>query len=194
MAALVEREVLRKSIHMSTLFLLLIYFVTAHYVTAKFALLVLVFILAGQLLFEFFRLDLGFYLMPKSLWKFVARRKESTSLGAHVFVTVGMIIPLAAFNTYVAVAAILMLIFGDAAAALIGRCCGRFKLFKKKTWEGTIAGFVINMLIGYYLLPIVPAVGMAVSASVVELFVSKVDDNLAVPIFAGIVGQLLYLL
>jgi len=134
-------------------------------------------------------------------------------MGGEVFQIAGIIVTLAAFDIRIAVAAILMLTFGDPAAALIGIRYGKHHLYKNKTWEGTFAFFITSLVIGlfciqsslepgtwYILSPAInqamwlPIFGMALAAAITELFVNKIDDNLAVPLVAGIVGQLLLLL
>jgi len=55
--------------------------------------------------------------------------------------------------------------------------------------------FVINLIVGLLLLSnIYIILIMAFTATIVETFVSELDDNLFVPLFAGFVGQLLFFL
>jgi len=70
---------------------------------------------------------------------------------------------------------------------------GRKKIFHKKTLEGFTAGLVMSLLIGFVIMPeewkiFLP---MALTASLVELWTGKLDDNLTVPLAAGFVGQML---
>ena len=131
-------------------------------------------------------------------------------MGSEIFQIAGIMITLAAYDLRIATAAILMIIFSDPAAALVGKTFGKHKLYKKKTYEGTTAGLITNLIIGFiviranfisltwFIFPTpfgeamwIPIIGMAIIATVTELFVDKIDDNLAVPIMTGLVGQIL---
>ena len=89
----------------------------------------------------------------------------------------------------------LLTVFGDLASAIVGIKFGKHKIFRKKSLEGFLAGFLINLLVGFLILPAYPIiyVMMAVVASVVELLTGKLDDNLTVPLFAGFTGHLMAL-
>jgi len=73
---------------------------------------------------------------------------------------------------------------------LVGMRWGRIKIFGPKTLEGTSCGLAVNLLIGLTFLPPPVGIAMAVTATVVEAVVNIVDDNLAVPVFAGFAGEL----
>jgi len=211
----IYQELGRKGFHLSSLILLFAFLYLNHYVSRQFAMFILVLVFTLVLIFEFLRLDIK--VKPPLLhriWKEFKRKKEAHFIGGEVFQIAGIIITLAAFDIRVATAAILMVIFGDPAAALVGKSWGKRKLYKKKTWEGTGAEFITNTIIGllciqatfeagrwYLLTPAlsqamwIPIIGMAIAATLTELFVDKIDDNLAVPIVAGVIGQtLLYLI
>jgi len=121
------------------------------------------------------------------------RRHEKNHLSGAVFLVISCIICFSAFNYWVALLALFMTVFGDLAAALAGKVWGKVKLYRRKTLTGTMAGFAMNLVIGYVLLPefqnlFIP---MAIVAVFVELFTSKMDDNLTVPLFSGFVGQII---
>ena len=125
----------------------------------------------------------------------IFRKHEIDHASGSLYVLISIVICFAAFNFNIAVAALLMMVFGDLFSALIGKAVGGPKLYENKTWIGTFAGFGANFIVGmlvlfdfwYIYLP------MAVVATVVELFSDKLDDNLTVPLFAGAVGQLILL-
>ena len=108
-----------------------------------------------------------------------------------------MILALAIFDFQIALAVILMTVFGDMAAAIFGIAFGKhwMKGLKDTAWEGVIAEFVVNLIIGYLIIGnwiiIIP---MAAMATFVETIFPHVDDNLAIPVFAGFIGQALKLL
>jgi len=128
-------------------------------------------------------------------------------LGGDVFFLLGAILVLAIFDPKIAIAAILMTTFGDLAAALEGKKFGKHKFVKNKSWEGTIAELIVNIAIGmiiflyfdcqcnFYKASIWAIIlVMSLTATIVETFVSKLDDNLLIPVFAGFNGQIVALL
>jgi dolichol kinase len=73
---------------------------------------------------------------------------------------------------------------------------GTMKVFpktdNKTTWEGIILSAVVNILIaisvlGWSYVPIV----MAIAGVIIESFVVKLDDNLAIPLGVAFLGQIL---
>ncbi len=100
----------------------------------------------------------------------------------------GSIIAYKLFALPVAMAAISMLVYGDAAAAVAGMYAGR----KGRFWK-TNAMLIVSVLAGWYLLGGIGAI-MGVAATIAEAATFKVDDALAIPVIAGIVGQVLFLL
>ncbi len=127
----------------------------------------------------------------------VLRYREQNNVTGTIFFIAATIIVFAAFDYPIAVSALVLTVFGDLAAALIGIKFGSTFLYKDKTLEGTLAGFTMNCLIGYLFLPAYPMIflPMAFVASLVELLTGKLDDNLTVPLFSAFTGQIMvYLL
>jgi len=101
-----------------------------------------------------------------------------------------------------------MTTFGDLAAALIGTKFGKHYITKTRAWEGIIAEFLVNIIIGIiiFLTPLISPVSlslsnsiiiilvMSITATFVETIVSKMDDNLLIPLFSGFNGQIALLL
>ncbi len=107
-------------------------------------------------------------------------------------VTLAVLAGFFAFKLFVlpvALAGVSMFIFGDAAAALVGKKWGRREL-GKKSWAGTAAMFVVSALVGWAILGWIGIV-MALVATLAECLVTKIDDAVTIPLFAGAVGQLL---
>ena len=102
--------------------------------------------------------------------------------------------------------AILMATFGDAAAAVFGKAYGKHFIphLKNKAIEGVLAEFVVNIIIGYAYLFIfaqdltqtmnIVLISMATIATTTETTCGKLDDNLMIPIFAGITGEIMLFL
>ena len=206
-----KRELARKFMHFLAVFILLAYFVVSDFFNPQTALLILVFILIIALELEYFRIEVGKKIpVLNKIWAYVRRDKEKNTIGGDVFFLIGGILVLAVFDLRIAVAAILMTIFGDLSAALIGSRFGKhhLKLFKDRAWEGILAEFFVDLLVGFavffrgdifnisliynwQLWTIVLV--MAITATIVETIAHKMDDNLLIPIFAGFNGQIVLL-
>lgn len=104
------------------------------------------------------------------------------------------------FDKEIFLAAAAFLIIGDTVAAIVGQLLGRVRIFGKSL-EGTLSNFLACVLIALFLskLPIPPKgiflplkIGVigAICASVVELMPFKINDNVAIPVVAGIVMQI----
>ncbi|MBT4916987.1 hypothetical protein HN709_02410 [Candidatus Peregrinibacteria bacterium] len=183
-------ELLRKSIHLSSLFIVVGYTVILNYFGHRVAVLVVTALLLILLEIEYFRLEHR----PKLMVMFndLFRRHEHNSLSGAVFLVISCVICFAAFDYWVAVLALFMTVFGDLAAALFGRCFGKTKILGDKTFIGTLAGFAANMVVGALALPefLLLITSMSIVATFTELLTNKLDDNLTVPLFAGFTGQM----
>ena len=188
-------EAKRKAIHVLGLSYVLFYWVALKiFQSSQIAILLLLSTLLIFISIEFFRITQHKKIpILHVLW----RPKEENTLGGQVYYILGMILALAIFDFQIALAVILMTVFGDMAAAIFGIAFGKhwMKGLKDTAWEGVIAEFVVNLIIGYLIIGnwiiIIP---MAAMATFVETIFPHVDDNLAIPVFAGFIGQALKLL
>ncbi len=216
-----NKEIGRKIIHVLALGYLAVYFVFAVWYNHRAALLVLSGILAVQIVLEYIRLRLKLNLpLLRYLYTF-RRRRERNALGGELYFLLGVLVSLSVFEISIAVVAVLMTVFGDLAAALVGKKYGRIRPLVfggKKSLEGAAAGLLANLgagflflhfsgagnlwwhqvaqgsvgLAGLQLWPVV--VVMALAATVVELTISRINDNLTIPLISGIAGQMTLLL
>ncbi len=95
----------------------------------------------------------------------------------------------------IAVTAMLIGIIGDAAST-VGGLLGSYPIFpgtdNKTTWEGVLLTLIVNLTIGFGVLGLSwMVVPMAVFAIIVETMVTKLDDNLVVPILVALLGLIL---
>ena len=188
-------EVKRKTIHVLGLSYVLFYWVALKiFQSSQIAMLLLLSTLLIFISIEFFRITEHKKIpILHVLW----RPKEENTLGGQVYYILGIILALAIFDFQIALTVILMTVFGDMAAAIFGIAFGKhwMKGLKDTAWEGVIAEFVVNLIIGYLIIGnwiiIIP---MAAMATFVETIFPHVDDNLAIPVFAGFIGQALKLL
>ncbi|MDD4331381.1 MAG: SEC59/DGK1/VTE5 family protein [Methanosarcinaceae archaeon] len=182
-------ELLRKSVHLVSVLIVLIY----KFFGKEFVLWVLLLFLVAVLFLDYLRLEQN---LKIPFFHTMYREKEAGRLGGHIYFSLGAIAAISLFSQEIASAAVLMTTFGDLSAAFVGKFCGKRRIFKKvfkneKTLEGSSAELLVNLVIGLYFLgnPFL-AFLMAFFATLTETAVNKIDDNLAVPIISGFFGQL----
>jgi len=198
-----NQELARKFVHFLSVFIIIGFLLISHYFTKQTALLTLTAVLAIILFLEYLRIETGKKIpLLSSLWSHVMRTKEKDRFGGYVFMILGSLIVFALFETRIAVAAILMATLGDLAAALIGKRFGKHFFMKERAWEGTLAQFSIDVLIGILVFIIfspfaIPLwqtwaiiLAMSLTATIVETLIYKMDDNLIIPVFSGFVGEI----
>ncbi len=193
-----KKELTRKFIHFLSIFILVIYYFAVENFSRQIGLLILVLLLIVLLEFEYFRIEIGKEIpFLNRLWEY-RRKKEKDKFGGDIFFLIGAILALSVLDLRVASAVILMTTFGDLSAALIGQKFGRHWISKERAWEGILAEFFIDLIIGFVIFYIFGAINfmsivvifvMAVTATVVESLVYRMDDNLLIPVFAGFNGQ-----
>jgi len=95
----------------------------------------------------------------------------------------------------IAVAAILILAWGDGIAGLIGPY-GKKKYFnKKKTWEGILAGIIAGTVAAQFFVAFLPALiaslVMLIEGLDLKIGKWKIDDNIFIPLISGLIIVLL---
>ncbi|MCX9081007.1 MAG: SEC59/DGK1/VTE5 family protein [Candidatus Methanoperedens sp.] len=184
------QELKRKAIHLTSLIIVLTYYLFGN----EAVLLLLTVYLIVILELEYFRIEWG---QKIPIFHSLFRVKEADRLGGHVFFTIGSIIAISVFSKEIASAAILMTTFGDASAAIFGKAFGRtwIKRLENRAYEGCAAEFIVDVIIGWIFLPTwILVLLMATTATVVETVTNKLDDNLLIPLFSGFIGQLAFLI
>ena len=104
------------------------------------------------------------------------------------------------FRTEIAVASLIFLSVGDSFAALVGRRFGTTPLVSGRTLEGSLAALLSCLLVSIPILQISVSMGFrltpqglvagAIAATLAELFEVPLDDNLRIPVFAGLIMEL----
>src|SRR3989344_2389894 len=186
-----KKELKRKGIHLLSLLFLLSYVFCGSVWGKKIALLLLTFLLILFLEIDFIRIKTKIKI--PSFINSLYREKEKNRLGGHVYFLIGAIIALSIFNFKIALVALLMTTFGDIAASLIGVKFGKHWLKKipNTAWEGIIAEFTVDLIIGFIFLPHwILVLVMALTATFVETVFTHADDNMLIPIFSGFNGQI----
>jgi len=118
----------------------------------------------------------------------LARKHDGKLEMAPIFFGVGVSITLVVFEANIGFAAIAIISIGDMAAKLVGAQLGRHHIFfnKRKTYEGSIAGFALAALGALAFVPISPALIGAAAGMLTEALPLGIDDNLSVPLAAGL--------
>jgi len=221
-----KREAGRKAIHAFIMLFPCIYFFFRGLFGHLEGLLALVALLVLGIVIEYLRLEHRVRLPILSwLWDNFRREKQKDRMGAEIYALLGVIVALGVFDIRVATAAIMMSIFGDSAAALVGVRYGRIQpaIFRGKSIEGSAAALVINLMVAFIFLrsyvdhsswwlkviedpgswslscgfgePLWPVIiVMSLVATVVELMISEINDNLTVPVISGFSGQAVLLM
>ena len=124
------------------------------------------------------------------------RKKEMCSTSSMVSFLVASLLVFAVFPYPIAIFAVLVLVMGDSFSAGFGMIFGKKKIWKNKTYVGSFAGLGINLLTGFVVLHEYPQIyiPMAITGAFVETITGKVEDNLFVPIAAGVVGYIMQII
>lgn len=146
----------------------------------------------------FFGVSLGFGLFISSLFQkgvqvpifswFLQRfeRKEAWPGKGAIYFFLGSFLAVIFFDPYYVFVSILILAFLDSFSTIFGMGFGKRKAHKKKTWEGSIAGFSASFLVSLLFLPFNIAFGVCLVATVLEML-ALVDDNILIPPVASFV-------
>lgn len=107
---------------------------------------------------------------------------------APVYFALGILFTLLLFPAPVNSAAIAIFALGDSTASLVGRYFSKTPLpfNKDKSLEGSAAGFLFAFLAGYVFISPLPALVGAAVAMFVEYLPLPINDNLLIPLFAGL--------
>jgi len=183
----VEQEVQRKYLHM----VMIVVPLWIYFAPERWRLLGLIIATSLTVGLDILRLSdrrlKHFFLM---LFRALIRRHEAEEpLGLTYFMFAALICELA-FDTDIAVAALAFLVIGDMAAAVVGKRFGRIR-FGDKSLEGSLACFLACVVVAQPLIGSwwVILAGSA-AAAVAEAVPLPLDDNIRVPVFSGLVMQL----
>ena len=177
-------EFRRKSIHLVGLIVPISYiFIERHQAVIAVGILVSIALLIELLKALWPPFQVVFYQVFTPLLR--SHERNGAITGATYYL-IGVFLPILVFPKILAIVCIFFMILGDMAAALIGKKWGRTKLFSQKSLEGSLACFLVCILIA--LVKFNPAVAIigALVATMVEVLPSKLDDNLTMPVLSGL--------
>jgi dolichol kinase len=180
------QELRRKGIHLFGLIIPIIYYFTDQ----RTVILIASACTAIAVLIELLK-----WLSPSFLNLFVrifspmlrARERKGGFTGATYYL-IGSFLCILVFEKTLAIVCICFLILGDLAAAVIGKQWGRTKILSHKSLEGSLACFVVCVLVAL-LMKLHPVIGFtgAIVATLIELIPLGLDDNVTMPFISGIV-------
>ena len=184
-----KSELGRKLIHLSSILLIFLYNIIDKYYDKTIALFSLTVVLIGALIYEYLRLRLK---MKLPLSEFARFREKNKHTGL-IYSVSGIVISFAVFDYNVALAAVLMGIFGDLVVGLLhGFRNDVFIGRKRRNASELIVEFIVNFTVGIIVLHNVFIVlMMAMVATAIEAMFEN-EDNLAIPLFSGFFGQILF--
>jgi dolichol kinase len=196
-----KNELLRKSIHLCSLSIPIIYY----FIDKSTALSILIPLTVISVIIDFGR----FFYAPlnsfiQKFFGFIMRKHEIDSekknLNGASYVFIAATISLWIFPKIIFITAFSILIICDIAAALIGRKYGKHK-FLAKSLEGTVAFFIFACIV-VLLTPkfgngnleyVIGFIGGAIGALIENVSYGWADDNLTIPISIGLTMWGLYL-
>ncbi len=136
---------------------------------------------------ELWRLEGKELPLISAITKHAASQSELRGFAAApIYFAFGILFTLVIFPHPASYAAIAMFCFGDAAASLFGGLISTSLPFNKgKTWEGSLAGFVLAFLAGSFFVSPTLALAGAAIAMTVEVLPLPINDNVLVPVITG---------
>ena len=187
-------ELLRKLIHLFSIIVPLAYF---FYIKDKILMTIILIILTLiALIVEYARRNqknkIGYFFQKyiKSILR--PNEKRGCFTGA-TWMLIGYTITVLTFENDVAVLALLFLSIGDSCAGIFGRIFPFGKVWNKSVL-GSFVGLIICILFGFMIntaLPFEVIFLGAFSGMFIEIIPLKIDDNLSIPIFSGLIMQIL---
>jgi dolichol kinase len=189
-----QKILLRKSLHLSLIIPFGIFWYLSLQTFAyaqEYARWFLIIFVSLFLIYEYIRLDTKIW-VPFA--KLVKPKEYETSVDGFNLV-LAAIVANSLFSPQIAVVAILIAIIGDTFST-IGGIYGTMKVFpkteNKTTWEGIFLTllanfFIAGSILGFSLFPLV----LAIAGVVIETYATKLDDNLAIPLGVGLIGEII---
>lgn len=192
-----QQILLRKALHLSLIipFIIFWYLSLQTFTFAQeYARWFLIAFVGIFLLYEYIRLDTKIWVPFATLIK---PKEANTSVDGFNLV-LAAIVANSLFSPSIAVVAILIAIIGDTFST-IGGIYGTMRVFpntnNKTTWEGICLALFANFFIAGSVLGFgVFALILALAGVIIETFATKLDDNLAIPLGVGLIGEIILLI
>jgi len=132
------------------------------------------------------RLGKWFYFPLRKLASFGIREKEKETVASYVYLAIGMLFAAIFLYPVPLFSIIGILCFADTAASLFGRKYGKHKLQfnRTKSWEGSIAGFIICLIVTFLLVGFIWGLVASLVFFIVDAItpVLPLSDNIGIPL------------
>jgi len=187
----VNNEIIRKGIHLFALTIPAGYLVLSKKIMLI-ALAILILLAVGVEIgrFKWQAFSRHFY----HLFGDLLRKHEWSSPTGSTYLLLGSLLTILFFNKPIAIVALLFLVVSDAFGAVVGRLWGKHFFYRDKTIEGCGVFLLTAVIVAFIFLKnhfIVGLAGVTV-AFFIDVFVRGADDNLTIPLGAGLVMQILF--
>jgi dolichol kinase len=208
--ALRKEEITRKLLHLFALVMPVgIFYFPKWSLPSYLPLAILSFVLVGSMIIESLRFKNP--AIQKLFFQFfgsMLREEESSKTTGSTYVIGAAVLCCILFwkTPHISFMVLSMFILGDAVAAIVGLSIGRIKI-GKKSLEGSMACFLLCMILFYAVFPLLPgilqpwggkvpmiiAIVTSLSVTIFELIPLRItpkiviNDNLAVPVISGLV-------
>ncbi|MEW6440735.1 MAG: glycosyltransferase [bacterium] len=124
-------------------------------------------------------------------FSWLLREQERKGLNTAFYFALSCLICAVFFEKRVAVTAIALLCVGDPIAAIIGTRYGSIRILNKSL-QGSLACFIVCFAVARFMFDSTLAFWAALTATFFELISSRLNDNLSVPIFSGLMLTFLF--
>ncbi len=118
-------------------------------------------------------------------FSWLLREEEKKGFNTAIYFSLACLICAIFFEKKVAVLAITLLCVGDPIAAFIGSSYGTIRILNKSL-QGSVACFIACFLVSIFMFDLTIAFWAALTATFFELISSRLNDNLSIPIFSGL--------
>ncbi len=187
-----RREMIREAIHLSGFFVA--FFTMYLSLNTYFAASLIMIIMLLYIISELARmLGINFPVVSTITWKATIQPEIYEFATAPIFFALGIMLALLLFPSPISYASIAIFALGDGCATLFGKTFGKhtFPYNKGKKIEGTLVGFLTASLgASVFVSPLKGLIGAAVGM-VVESLPAPINDNLTIPLAAGLALLLL---
>lgn len=124
------------------------------------------------------------------------KAKEKSHLVGTTYFLLGTLIAVIFSPKYIAILSLTFLAVSDVAAAFVGERWGRIRIYNNKSLEGAASFFISSIILGIALMQ-VPSLRMeglniqlviwaSLTATLVELFSCRIDDNFTIPVITSL--------
>lgn len=183
-------EVWRKLLHLFAMVMPIGYYLAPKWMALTAILAAFLFSLLADIC-RFRKWDIQRFWTP--ITDYIVRPKEAAKFTGATHILFSGFACLLLFDLPAAAFGMSTIILGDTAAALVGRKWGKHKFsHADRSWEGSLS-FLTASLFAAFTIPGLPLwIGIigSVIATGVEAFSNRIDDNLSVPLVAGLFAHL----